>query len=45
MHYLIFIGAYDKKDLNETHTGFKILTSGGFLEDGTEVLVKNNYYK
>lgn len=43
MAYYIFMGAYDKKDINETHTGFKILTSGGILEDGTEILVKINY--
>ena len=43
MIYLIFLGAYDKKDIDETHIGFKILTSGGILEDGTEIFVKINY--
>ena len=43
MIYLRFIGAYDKKDIDENHIGFKILTSGGILEDGTEILVKINY--
>jgi hypothetical protein len=43
LEYYNFIGAYDKKSINETYFGFKVLTSGGYLENGSEVYVRINY--
>ena len=36
-------GAYDKIQKNETHYGFKILTSGPTLNVGTKIYVRINY--
>ena len=40
---LEFLGAFDKKSLNSSYYGFKILTNGNNLNSGTEIYVRINY--
>ena len=42
--YKLCIGAYGKTNINDTHIGFKVLTSSDDnMEDGTEIYLRINY--
>ena len=41
--YLVCMGAYNKKSLNQTHFGFNVLTSGAILRNGYKIYVRINY--